>query len=480
VSIGLSLHKKIIVGRRKKLPVFEHVLIEDIAAEGKAMARVDEMVVFVKNALPGDVVDLQLTRKRKNFAEAKPVKFHAYSPDRSEPFCEHFADCGGCVWQDLPYEKQLFYKQKQVVDNFERIGKIEIPSINNILPSAKTTLYRNKLEYTFSNRRWLTSEEVESGEEFRDMNGLGFHVPGMFDRIVDIRQCHLQPEPGNSIRLAVRKYAISNNLEFYDPRNHTGFLRNLLIRTSETGEVMVVPVFAHDDRENIEGLLNMLSETFPEITSLQYVVNEKRNDTITDQEVIVWKGKDHIIEQLGDLKFRIGPKSFFQTNAGQSLQLYEKTLEFAAVNKDETVYDLYTGTGSIACFLARQAKEVIGIEYVPEAIEDAKLNAALNNLDNTKFYAGDIKDLLTNGFIDEHGHPDTIVLDPPRPGIHKDVIDALLYAAPEKIVYVSCNPATQARDIALLNEAYTVTKIQPVDMFPHTHHVENIALLVKK
>ncbi|HYX08381.1 MAG TPA: 23S rRNA (uracil(1939)-C(5))-methyltransferase RlmD [Bacteroidales bacterium] len=467
------------VGRRKKLPVFEHVLIEDIAAEGKAMARVDEMVVFVKNALPGDVVDLQLTRKRKNFAEAKPVKFHAYSPDRSEPFCEHFADCGGCVWQDLPYEKQLFYKQKQVVDNFERIGKIEIPSINNILPSAKTTLYRNKLEYTFSNRRWLTSEEVESGEEFRDMNGLGFHVPGMFDRIVDIRQCHLQPEPGNSIRLAVRKYAISNNLEFYDPRNHTGFLRNLLIRTSETGEVMVVPVFAHDDRENIEGLLNMLSETFPEITSLQYVVNEKRNDTITDQEVIVWKGKDHIIEQLGDLKFRIGPKSFFQTNAGQSLQLYEKTLEFAAVNKDETVYDLYTGTGSIACFLARQAKEVIGIEYVPEAIEDAKLNAALNNLDNTKFYAGDIKDLLTNGFIDEHGHPDTIVLDPPRPGIHKDVIDALLYAAPEKIVYVSCNPATQARDIALLNEAYTVTKIQPVDMFPHTHHVENIALLVK-
>ena len=468
------------MGRRKKLPVFEHVLIEDIAAEGKAMARVDEMVVFVKNALPGDVVDLQLTRKRKNFAEAKPVKFHAYSPDRSEPFCEHFADCGGCVWQDLPYEKQLFYKQKQVVDNFERIGKIEIPSINNILPSAKTTLYRNKLEYTFSNRRWLTSEEVESGEEFRDMNGLGFHVPGMFDRIVDIRQCHLQPEPGNSIRLAVRKYAISNNLEFYDPRNHTGFLRNLLIRTSETGEVMVVPVFAHDDRENIEGLLNMLSETFPEITSLQYVVNEKRNDTITDQEVIVWKGKDHIIEQLGDLKFRIGPKSFFQTNAGQSLQLYEKTLEFAAVNKDETVYDLYTGTGSIACFLARQAKEVIGIEYVPEAIEDAKLNAALNNLDNTKFYAGDIKDLLTNGFIDEHGHPDTIVLDPPRPGIHKDVIDALLYAAPEKIVYVSCNPATQARDIALLNEAYTVTKIQPVDMFPHTHHVENIALLVKK
>ena len=467
------------MGRRKKLPVFEHVLIEDIAAEGKAMARVDEMVVFVKNALPGDVVDLQLTRKRKNFAEAKPVKFHAYSPDRSEPFCEHFADCGGCVWQDLPYEKQLFYKQKQVVDNFERIGKIEIPSINNILPSAKTTLYRNKLEYTFSNRRWLTSEEVESGEEFRDMNGLGFHVPGMFDRIVDIRQCHLQPEPGNSIRLAVRKYAISNNLEFYDPRNHTGFLRNLLIRTSETGEVMVVPVFAHDDRENIEGLLNMLSETFPEITSLQYVVNEKRNDTITDQEVIVWKGKDHIIEQLGDLKFRIGPKSFFQTNAGQSLQLYEKTLEFAAVNKDETVYDLYTGTGSIACFLARQAKEVIGIEYVPEAIEDAKLNAGLNNLDNTKFYAGDIKDLLTNGFIDEHGHPDTIVLDPPRPGIHKDVIDALLYAAPEKIVYVSCNPATQARDIALLNEAYTVTKIQPVDMFPHTHHVENIALLVK-
>nr|WP_154199223.1 23S rRNA (uracil(1939)-C(5))-methyltransferase RlmD [Ancylomarina sp. 16SWW S1-10-2] len=458
----------------------ENVEIIKLAAEGKAIAKVDDKVVFVTNVIPGDVVDVQVTKKRKSYMEGHPVVFHKYSDLRVDPFCEHFGVCGGCKWQNLPYEEQLKFKQQEVIDNLSRIGKIDLPESNPILPSAKTKFYRNKLEFTFSNKRYLTLEEIGSDDDFGHTPALGFHVPRLYDKIVDIKKCHLQAEPSNAVRLAIKEYALANDLSFFDIRAQVGFLRTLIIRTSTTGDVMVVVVFYYEDVEKREGLMAHLAEKFPEISSLMYVINEKGNDTIGDQDVILYKGVDHIFEQMEDLKFKIGPKSFYQTNSEQAYQLYSKTREFANIQKDEVVYDLYTGTGTIANFVARQAKKVIGIEYVPEAIEDAKLNSEINGIDNTAFFAGDMKDVLNAEFIAEHGHPDMLILDPPRAGIHSDVIATILQADPNRIVYVSCNSATQARDLEMMDHAYKVTKVQAVDMFPHTHHVENIVLMEKR
>lgn len=465
---------------RNKKPLLENVEIIKLAAEGKAIAKVDDKVVFVTNVIPGDVVDVQVTKKRKSFMEGHPVVFHKYSDLRVDAFCEHFGICGGCKWQNLPYEEQLKFKQQEVLDNLSRIGKIDLPEANPILPSAKTEFYRNKLEFTFSNKRYLTFDEINSEDEIDRTPALGFHVPRLFDKIVDINKCHLQAEPSNAVRLAIKEYAFANDLSFFDIRNQEGFLRTLIIRTSTTGDVMVIVVFYHEDVEKREGLMAHLADKFPEITSLMYVINEKGNDTIGDQDVILYKGIDHIFEQMEDLKFKIGPKSFYQTNSEQAYELYSKTREFANIQKDEVVYDLYTGTGTIANFVARQAKKVIGIEYVPEAIEDAKLNSEINGIDNTSFFAGDMKNVLNAEFIAEHGHPDMMIVDPPRAGMHADVVETILQAAPNRIVYVSCNSATQARDLEMMDHAYKVTKIQAVDMFPHTHHVENIVLMVKR
>ncbi len=448
---------------KKQLPLLEKVTITDVAAEGKAIARVNEKVVFVPFVAPGDVVDIQLTRKKNSYAEGKAVYFHEYSPERAVPFCEHFGVCGGCKWQHLPYEAQLKYKHKQVIDNLTRIGKIEMEEILPILGSERTTFYRNKLEFTFSN------------------NGVGFHIPGMFDKVLDIHKCWLQNDISNRIRLYIKEYCLSHEgYPFFDLRNQEGFIRTLMIRTASTGDLMVVVVFYHEDKEHREALLSHVAEQFPEITSLLYVINEKCNDTITDQEVLVFRGKDHIIEEMEGLQFKVGPKSFYQTNSEQAYNLYKVAREFAGLTGNEMVYDLYTGTGTIANFVSRQAKKVIGIEYVPEAIEDAKVNSALNKIDNTLFYAGDMKDILTADFINQHGRPDVIITDPPRAGMHDDVIDTILFAEPGRIVYVSCNPATQARDLSLLSVKYDVKKVRPVDMFPHTHHVENVVLLEKK
>ncbi|PXY01775.1 23S rRNA (uracil(1939)-C(5))-methyltransferase RlmD [Marinifilum breve] len=466
--------------RRNRKPLLQNIKIEKLAAEGKAIAKVDEKVLFVTNVIPGDVVDVQVTKKRKSYMEGNPVFFHEHSPLKKDAFCEHFGVCGGCKWQNLPYEEQLKFKQQEVIDNLERIGKVELPEVNDILASAKTEFYRNKLEYTFSSKRYLTNEEIASGEDLNRTPAVGFHVPRLFDKIVDINKCHLQPEPSNAIRLAIKDFAFANDLSFFDIRNHEGFLRTLIIRTASTGENMVIVTFYHEDVEKREALLNHLVEKFPEITSLMYVINEKANDTITDQEVVLFKGRDHIFEQMEDLKFKIGPKSFYQTNSDQAYELYCKTREFAELTGDEVVYDLYTGTGTIANFVAKQAKQVIGIEYVPEAIEDAKVNSEINGIDNTKFFAGDMKNVLTKEFIELHGQPDTMIVDPPRAGMHADVVETILHAAPKRIVYVSCNSATQARDLALMDEAYKVTKVQAVDMFPHTHHVENIVQLEKR
>lgn len=469
------------MGRRpkKKLPVLEQLEIIDIASEGKAIAKHDDMVVFVTNAIPGDVVDVRLSKKKKNFAEGSPVRFVRYSEDREEAFCEHFGSCGGCKWQMLPYERQLFYKNKQVVDNFERIGHVDLQSaeVKDILPCEKTKFYRNKLEYTFSSNRWFTQEELEEQDNIEDWNALGFHVPKRFDKIIDIKQCHLQEDPSNAIRLATREYASKHALTFYNARTHEGYLRNLIIRTASTGDLMVVLIVNYKDETAQEGVLTYLNEKFPEITSLMYVVNTKFNDSIHDQEVVLFAGKDHIIEEMEGLKFKVGPKSFYQTNSVQAYELYKITRDYAQLTGNEVVYDLYTGTGTIANFVAKQAKHVVGVEYVPEAIEDAKVNAALNGIENSSFFAGDMKDIFTASFIEENGKPEVIILDPPRAGIHKDVVDALFFAAPQRLVYVSCNPATQARDIELLSKHYKVTKMQPVDMFPQTHHVENVALL---
>ncbi len=436
------------------------------------------MVVFVPFAAPGDVVDIQLFKKRHNYAEGKVVAIHEYAQEREQPFCEHFGVCGGCKWQHLPYEAQLRYKQKQVVDNLTRIGKIHMEEVRPILGSARTRFYRNKLEYTFSNKKWLLEEQVNSGEAIDNMNGVGFHIPGMFDKVLDIHKCWLQDDISNRIRLEVKNYCLSHEgYPFFDLRNQEGFMRTLMIRTASTGDLMVVLVFFHEEKAKREALLSHIADCFPQITSLLYVINEKCNDTITDQEVHCFKGKDHIIEEMEGLQFKVGPKSFYQTNSEQAYNLYKVARDFARLTGNELVYDLYTGTGTIANFVSRQARKVIGIEYVPEAIEDAKVNSALNGIENTLFYAGDMKDILTEEFINEHGRPDVIITDPPRAGMHDDVIKTILGTRPKRIVYVSCNPATQARDLNLLDEAYAVRCVQPVDMFPHTHHVENVVLL---
>jgi 23S rRNA (uracil1939-C5)-methyltransferase len=465
---------------KKNKPFFEKVLVTDIGAEGKAIAKADEMVIFLSNAVPGDVVDIQVTKLRKRYAEGKVVSYSELSQVRSVPFCEHFGVCGGCKWQNLPYDQQLFYKQKQVSDQLQRIGKIELPEIFSIIGSQKTTYYRNKLEFTFSNRRWLTANEMSDGPEKIAEGALGFHIPGLFDKVLDIKKCWLQTDQSNQIRNTVRAYALENNLEFFDIRQQHGFLRNMIIRTSSTGQLMVIVSFYKEMEQEREALLNMLHETFPQITSLMYVINEKGNDTITDQEIIVFKGVDHIFEEMEGLRFKIGPKSFYQTNSEQAYELYKVTREFAQLTGNEVVYDLYTGTGTIANFVASNAQKVIGIEYVPEAIEDAKINSSINNITNTQFFAGDMKKILSSDFIEKHGKPDVIITDPPRAGMDLPVVEMIMAASPGKIVYVSCNPATQARDLEMLDSGYRVEKVQPVDMFPHTHHVENVVLLLKK
>lgn len=475
--------KKNVARKKKELPLLEKVTITDVAAEGKAVAKVNELVVFVPYVVPGDVVDLQVKRKKNHYAEAVAVKFYEKSPLRVEPFCSHFGVCGGCKWQCLSYEEQLRYKQKQVFDNLTRIGKVELPEFRPILGSEKTRFYRNKLEFTFSNKRWLTEEEVKQDVKYDQMNAVGFHIPGAFDKVLAIDKCWLQDDISNQIRNAVRDYAYAHNFPFFDLRSQEGLLRNIMIRTSSTGELMVVlqcKVTGDDDRRKMEEILQFMADTFPQITSLMYVINNKCNDTIGDLDVEVFKGNDHIFEEMEGLRFKVGPKSFYQTNSEQAYNLYKVAREFAGLTGNELVYDLYTGTGTIANFVARQARKVVGIEYVPEAIEDAKVNSALNGIDNTLFYAGDMKDILTNDFIAEHGRPDVIITDPPRAGMHNDVIDVILAAEPKRIVYVSCNPATQARDLQLLDGKYKVTAVQPVDMFPHTHHVENVVRLDRR
>ena len=469
--------------KKKELPLLEKVTITDVAAEGKAVAKVNELVIFVPYVVPGDVVDLQVKRKKNHYAEAVAVKFHEKSPLRTEPFCSHFGVCGGCKWQCLSYEEQLKYKQKQVFDNLTRIGKVELPEFRPILGSEKTRFYRNKLEFTFSNKRWLTEEEVKQDVKYDQMNAVGFHIPGAFDKVLAIDKCWLQDDISNQIRNAVRDYAYAHNFPFFDLRTQEGLLRNIMIRTSSTGELMVVlqcKVTDDEGRRKMEEILQFMADSFPQITSLMYVINNKCNDTIGDLDVEVFKGNDHIFEDMEGLRFKVGPKSFYQTNSEQAYNLYKVAREFAGLTGNELVYDLYTGTGTIANFVARQARKVVGIEYVPEAIEDAKVNSALNGIDNTLFYAGDIKDILTNDFIAEHGRPDVIITDPPRAGMHNDVIDVILAAEPKRIVYVSCNPATQARDLQLLDGKYKVTAVQPVDMFPHTHHVENVVQLERR
>lgn len=479
----LVLLKRTWQERKKELPLLEKVTITDVAAEGKAVAKVNELVIFVPYVVPGDVVDLQVKRKKNHYAEAVAVKFHEKSPLRTEPFCSHFGVCGGCKWQCLSYEEQLKYKQKQVFDNLTRIGKVELPEFRPILGSEKTRFYRNKLEFTFSNKRWLTEEEVKQDVKYDQMNAVGFHIPGAFDKVLAIDKCWLQDDISNQIRNAVRDYAYAHNFPFFDLRTQEGLLRNIMIRTSSTGELMVVlqcKVTDDEGRRKMEEILQFMADSFPQITSLMYVINNKCNDTIGDLDVEVFKGNDHIFEEMEGLRFKVGPKSFYQTNSEQAYNLYKVAREFAGLTGNELVYDLYTGTGTIANFVARQARKVVGIEYVPEAIEDAKVNSALNGIDNTLFYAGDMKDILTNDFIAEHGRPDVIITDPPRAGMHNDVIDVILAAEPKRIVYVSCNPATQARDLQLLDGKYKVTAVQPVDMFPHTHHVENVVQLERR
>jgi len=469
--------------KKKQLPLLEKVTITDVAAEGMALARVNDMVVFVPYVVPGDVVDLQVKRKKHSYAEAVAVHFHEYSPTRAVPFCQHYGVCGGCKWQVLPYEEQIKYKQKQVEANLRRIGKIELPEITPILGSAKTQFYRNKLEFTFSNKRWLTEEEVAQEVKYDQMNAVGFHIPGAFDKVLAIEKCWLQDDISNRIRNAMRDYAYGKGLSFFNLRTQEGMLRNLMIRTSSTSELMVLlqcNVTCAEEEEQMKGLLQYVADGFPEITSLLYVINNKCNDTIGDLDVHVFRGNDHIFEEMEGLRFKVGPKSFYQTNSEQAYNLYKIARSYAGLTGNELVYDLYTGTGTIANFVSRQARKVVGIEYVPEAIEDAKVNSAINGIENTLFYAGDMKDILTRDFIEEHGRPDVIITDPPRAGMHNDVIDAILFAAPKRIVYVSCNPATQARDLQLLDKDYRVAAVQPVDMFPHTHHVENVVLLERR
>ena len=469
--------------KKKDLPLLEHVYIDAIAAEGKAIARVDDKVVFVPFVVPGDIVDLQVKKKKSSFMEAIPVFFHQYSNLRETPKCKHYGICGGCKWQALKYEEQIKAKQQQVIDALTRIGKIDIPEVSDIIGSEQIFQYRNKLEFGFSDKKWLTKKEIDEDVKYDNMNALGFHITGAFDKILDIQECHLMDDINNKIRNEVRGYALNHKLTFYDLRNNTGLLRSMMIRNSNSGELMVLIQFRiENDSEKCSALdlMQHVSDCFPQITSLLYVDNHKCNDTFADQKVVVFKGKDHIFELMEDLKFKVGPKSFYQTNTKQAYNLYKVARDFAQFTGCELVYDLYTGTGTIANFVAKYAKKVVGIEYVADAIEDAKINSQINNIDNTVFYAGDMKDILNKEFVEAHGKPDVIITDPPRAGMHKDVIDTIIFAQPKRIVYVSCNPATQARDLQLLDNYYKVTKVQPVDMFPHTQHVENVVLLERR
>ncbi|HEY2583025.1 MAG TPA: 23S rRNA (uracil(1939)-C(5))-methyltransferase RlmD [Mucilaginibacter sp.] len=463
---------------------FEDVSIIDIAEEGKGVGKADDFVLFVDKAVPGDIADIQVYRSKKNFGEGKIVELKTPSEYRTQPFCEHFGTCGGCKWQHMTYAAQLKFKQKSVADALTRIAKIDIEGMLPIVPSPSDKYYRNKLEYTFSNKRWLYDGENRTDEEL-NMNALGFHIPGRFDKILDINHCWLQAEPSNTLRNSIREFVIKNGYSFYDLKAHSGALRNLIVRTSSTGETMVIVVFAYADEEEVNKLMGFIDQQFPGITSLLYIINQKKNDTIFDQDVLVYKGAEFIYEEMpasptggNSIRFRIGPKSFYQTNSIQALHLYEIARDFADFKGNELVYDLYTGAGTIANFIAGKVKEVVGIEYVPTAIEDAKINSAINNITNTKFYAGDMKDVLAADFVAEHGKPDVIITDPPRAGMHPDVVNRLMEIEAEKIVYVSCNAATQARDLLVLKDKYNTIKIQPVDMFPHTQHVENVVLLV--
>ena len=490
--------------KKKELPVYREVEIQDVAAEGKALVRIDDMVVFVPYVVPGDVVDLRVTRKKHHYAEAICTHIHKKSECRTEPFCPHYGVCGGCKWQILPYEDQLRYKQKQVMDNLERIGKIPLPECSPILGSEKTRCYRNKLEFGFADKIWLTEEEIRSGKKFEQPGAVGFHTSGAFDKILPIQDCKLMDDVNNRLRNGAQAYAYEHGLSFFNAREHHGLLRNMMIRLSNTGELMVLMQFcfvpfdtlsASELKEQAIEMLKWMHEEFPEVSSLLWVNNEKFNDTIGDLDVQLYSGTDHIFLEMEGLKFKVGPKSFYQTNTEQAYILYKvvKTLSSSPLKGEESlplregrggslplIYDLYTGTGTIANFVASRAKKVIGIEYVPEAIEDAKVNSKINGIENTEFYAGDMKDILNRDFIEKHGKPDIIITDPPRAGMHQDVIDAILFADPQRIVYVSCNPATQARDLQLLAENYEVKRVQPVDMFPHTQHVENVVLLEKK
>jgi 23S rRNA (uracil1939-C5)-methyltransferase len=462
-----------------KQKFFEDVRIIDIAEEGKGVGKTDDFVLFVDKAIPGDIADVQVYRSKKNFGEAKIIALKQPSEYRVEPFCEHFGTCGGCKWQHMTYAAQLKFKQKSVADALSRIAKIDVEGIMDIVPSLADRYYRNKLEYTFSDKRWLYDGENKEDETL-NMNALGFHIPGRFDKILDVKHCYLQAEPSNDLRNSIRDFVMEQGYSFYNLRNHEGALRNLIVRTSSTGEVMVIVVFAYVSEDEVNKLMNFIDAGFPEITSLLYIINQKKNDTIFDQGVIAFKGPEYIHEEMNGIRFRIGPKSFYQTNSIQALRLYEITRDFADFKGDELVYDLYTGAGTIANFIAGHVKEVVGVEYVPTAIEDAKVNSAINNITNTKFYAGDMKDVLVADFVAEHGKPDVIITDPPRAGMHPDVVNRLMEIQAEKIVYVSCNAATQARDLLILKEKYDTIKIQPVDMFPHTQHVENVVLLVLK
>ncbi|MGB7841447.1 MAG: 23S rRNA (uracil(1939)-C(5))-methyltransferase RlmD [Salinimicrobium sp.] len=469
------------MGRKNRNKEFKDLEVIDAGAKGKSIAKApDGKVIFIGNAVPGDVIDVQTTRKKKAYYEGTATKIHKYSDKRVDPPCIHFDNCGGCKWQFMGYEHQLYYKQKEVENNLRRLGKIELPEVTPILGSKDIYFYRNKMEFSFSDSRWLTLEEIQSGKEIEQRNALGFHIPGMWDKILDIEECHLQPAPSNGIRNFIKEFAISHEIPFFNTREQKGMLRTLMIRTSSTGEIMVLLQLFREDKKLRELLLNAVAEEFPEITSLQYVINGKGNDTIYDQDVICYKGRDHIYEEMEGLKFKINAKSFYQTNSVQAYELYKITRDFAGLTGNELVYDLYTGTGTIAQFIAAKAKKVIGVEAVPEAIEDAKENAENNNIGNTEFYVGDMKKVFTEEFIKTHGHPDVIITDPPRDGMHKDVVAQIIGILPERIVYVSCNSATQARDLALLDEHYKVAKTQAVDMFPQTFHVENVVCLERR
>lgn len=483
------LHQTLINMSRKKkeLPILQAVEITDVAAEGRSLARINDMVLFVPFVVPGDIVDVRVTRKKHHFMEGEAIHFHRYSDNRTEPFCQHFGLCGGCKWQCLPYSEQIRWKQRQVMDNLTRIGKIELPECSPILGSKQTSEYRNKLDFGCCNKQWLTRQQMQEGIPFAP--AVGFHISGAFDKILPIENCHLMHPLHNEIRNAIRDYALEHNLSFFDLRQQTGLMRGIIIRCSNSGEWMVIVHLHYDhtsaetlaeSQEQARQLLQYVADRFPQITSLLYLDNQKCNDTIGDQDIMVFKGTDHMFLLMENLKFKVGPKSFYQTNTEQAYILYSVARDFAGLTGNELVYDLYTGTGTIANFVAQKARKVIGIEYVPEAIEDAKVNSDINGIGNTLFYAGDMKDILDRDFIQRHGRPDVIITDPPRAGMHQDVIDTIMFAAPERIVYVSCNPATQARDLQLLDQMYQVVKIQPVDMFPHTQHVENVVLLQKR